>query len=416
MPSDPYQWYLGRANFFDAWEITTGSSAVTVAVLDSGIAQDVPDLTNKIVAPADVSSSTLNTLWPAWKDDMGHGTEVASVLAAQTDNGVGIAGAGWNVMVMPVRLSKSGESTFQIDAEIRGIVYAVDHGADVINISAGSLYPNDAEAEAVQYALQHDVVVVAAAGNGGRDGTPADQVQYPAAYPGVIAVGATAGPPQGHDLIAEWSSRGTALTVVAPGHQHHRVHGPTRSAWSLSLGSAGHVVRRTAGGRVGRSDEVGRPRPDTGRGRQALISTAVDLGAPGFDETFGWGMIDAARALQAVGGQVTTTTLAPTTTTTDLGHPSRPRPRPPVGPTTTTSSTTTTIGTRPRPRPRSRPPRGSPTCPPARSTRRPSSNWRRRVSSRAISDGLFHPDDPATRQQFAKMVLLALGRTPDARP
>jgi subtilisin family serine protease len=398
-PSDPYEWYLQRANFLNAWDITLGSADVTIAVLDSGIARDVPDLTNKIVSPVDVSTPTLSTVWPAWKDIMGHGTEVASVAAAQTDNGEGIAGAGWKVTVMPVHLSDG--PSFPIDAEIRGIMYAVDHGADVINISAGSLFANDAEREAVEYALQRDVVVVAAAGNGGRDGYPADQVQYPAAYPGVIAVGATAGPPLGSDLIADWSSRGPALTVVAPGTN---IIGYTANtvSWSLSAGLQGtSFASPLVAGLVGLMKSVD-PILTPAAAKAALIATAVDRGDPGFDQTFGWGLIDAARALEAVGGRVTTTTVASTTTTTAIIQPPTTTTS---GPTTTTTLAPTTTTTQP-PAPRfADVPVGSLYAPAIE-----------RLAAAGViegyADGLFHPGDPATRQQFAKMVLLALGRTP----
>jgi subtilisin family serine protease len=399
-PSDPYQWYLQRANFLNAWDITLGSADVTIAVLDSGIARDVPDLTSKIVAPVDVSTPTPSTVWPAWKDIMGHGTEVASVAAAQTDNGEGIAGAGWNVSLMPVHLSDG--PSFPIDAEIRGIVYAVDHGADIINISAGSLFPNDAEREAVEYALQQDVVVVAAAGNGGRDGYPADQVQYPAAYPGVIAVGATAGPPLGSDLIADWSSRGSALTVVAPGTN---MIGYTANTvmWSLSAGLQGtSFASPLVAGLVGLMKSVD-PGLTPAAAKAALIATAFDLGEPGFDETYGWGLIDAARALEAVGGRVTTTTVPSTTTTTSI---IRPPTTTTSGPTTTTTLPPTTTTTARPPAPRfADVPAGSPYAPAIE-----------RLAAAGViegyPDGLFHPGDPATRQQFAKMVLIALGRTP----
>ncbi len=403
--SDPYEWYLSRADFFNAWDMTTGSPSVTVAVLDSGIARDVPDLTNKIVAPVDVSTSTPNTVWPAWKDIMGHGTEVASVVAAQTDNDVGIAGAGWNVTVMPVHLSDG--PTFAIDAEIRGIVYAVDHGADIINISAGSLYGNDAEAEAINYALTHNVVVVAAAGNGGRDAYPNDQVQYPAAYPGVIAVGATAGPPLYGDLIADWSSRGPALTLVAPGTNIIGYTADT-AGWRLTSGLMGtSFAAPLVSGAVGLMKSVD-PGLTPAEAKSALISTAGDLGAPGFDQTFGWGMLDAARAVQAVGGQVTTTTLGSTTTTT-TGQPTTTTVPPPT--TTTTSATTTTTQestttTTQPPAPRfADVPTGSPYA----------SAIEQLAATGVVggyADGLFHPGDPATRQQFAKMILLTLGRTP----
>ena len=405
LPSDSYQWYLSRADFFDAWDITTGSADVTVAVLDSGIARDVPDLTDKIVSPADVSGSSPNTLWPAWKDIMGHGTEVASVVAAQTDNGEGIAGAGWNISVMPVHLSDG--PTFAIDAEIRGILYAVDHGADIINISAGSVYPNDAEREAVQYALTHNVVVVAAAGNGGRDAYPDNQVQYPAAYPGVIAVGATAGPPLHADLIADWSSRGSALAVVAPGTNIIGYTADTLS-WRLSAGLQGtSFAAPLVAGLVGLMKSVDPGLTPSGA-RLALVSTAVDLGTPGFDETFGWGLIDAARAVRAVGGHVTTTTLAPTTTTSGIEPPTTTTT---IGPTTTTSSTTTT--TQPSTTTTSQPHAPRFADVPTGSLYAPAIE---RLAAAGViggyPDGLFHPDDPATRQQFAKMVLLALGRTP----
>ena len=176
------------------WETTTGDPGVVIATVDTG-ANGIPDLEGAFVPGYDFVD---NDFEPQDTHAGGHGSRVASVIAARGNNQIGMAGYCWGCRVMPIRVSANGSaSPARIAAGIR---YAVDRGARIINVSlshAGS--PDAAEAAAVAYAVERDVIVVASAGNAGTD-TP----QYPAAYPGVLAVGAT----DDLDTLYFWSSYG----------------------------------------------------------------------------------------------------------------------------------------------------------------------------------------------------------------
>ena len=140
-------------------------------------------------------------------DDNGHGTWVAGIIAANPDNGTGVAGITWTNKVMPVKVMNANGSGYTSDLA-DGIRWAVDHGASVINMSIGGYGASNLLHDAVTYAWTHDVVLVAAAGNS-RSTTPS----YPAAFPEVISVSAT----QIDDEFTNWSNYGSTINVSAPG-------------------------------------------------------------------------------------------------------------------------------------------------------------------------------------------------------
>lgn len=233
VPNDPQfgsQWGLTKINCPQAWDSTTGDSSIVVAVLDTGVDLNHPELAPLLLPGQDlVDFPPGSTPRPGWvfegdftgvdavpQDEVGHGTHVAGTIACATNNGVGVAGVAWNVGLLPVRVlarirntatgrvSGSG-SAANIAAGIR---WAVDNGARVINMSLGGYADTTVEREAIAYAVSRGVVVVAAMAND-NTGEPA----YPAAYPGVIAVGAT----DSGDSRAEFSNFGNWIDVAAPG-------------------------------------------------------------------------------------------------------------------------------------------------------------------------------------------------------
>jgi thermitase len=184
----------------EAWTVTTGSG-IGVAVLDSGVATDNPDITPKVVARANFTTARNN------EDNYGHGTHVAGIVAATVDNSIGVAGVcpGCTILAGKV-LSDTGMGSSSGLAN--GINWAVNSGAKVINMSlvVGASLTLEA---AVNNAWSKGVVLVAAAGNGGNQ-----TMTYPAAYPNVIAVGAT----DNNDAKASFSTYGdTWVDVAAPG-------------------------------------------------------------------------------------------------------------------------------------------------------------------------------------------------------
>jgi thermitase len=204
IPSDPYlanQWDLDKIQAQEAWNITTGNASVTIAILDTGVDQDHEDLRDKIVANKNfTTSSTVDDLY-------GHGTHVAGIAAASTNNGIGIAGVGYNCSIMNVKvLDDSGSGYYSWIAN--GIIWAADNGAKVINMSLGGSSSSSTLESAINYAWSKDVVIVAAAGNNGNT-----KPVYPAYYSNCIAVAAT----DESDAKASFSTYGTWVDVAAPG-------------------------------------------------------------------------------------------------------------------------------------------------------------------------------------------------------
>ena len=201
-PQWPDQWGLRTMGFPRAWDVTRGSKNVVVAVLDTGVDSSHPDLKGALVSGRDILHSD-NT--PA--DDNGHGTAIAGIVAARGDNGVGIAGACWACLVMPVKvLGADGTGTTSDVAA--GVIWAADHGARVINLSLGAPGTTAALSEAIDYAASKDIVIVASAGNS-SSATPF----YPAADPAVIGVAAS----NPNDELYSWSNHGPWVQVAAPG-------------------------------------------------------------------------------------------------------------------------------------------------------------------------------------------------------
>jgi hypothetical protein len=237
-----------------------------------------PDLAGRTVAGYNVVDPS-----SAPSDTAGHGTFVAGVIAANTNNGAGVAGVVWNGRVMPVKVF-AGASAFDSDVAT-GIVWAVDHGARVINLSLGGPQPSDLLHAAVQYAANRDVVVVVAAGNSG-DNTP----QYPAAFPEVIAVGAT--DPAGQRV--DFSTYGDWLDVAAPGFNITSTYLNGGYATGAGTSFAAPIVSGIAA--LVRAQNPALTQAQVG---DRLRTSARDAGPRGIDPYYGYGVIDAARALGA---------------------------------------------------------------------------------------------------------------------
>jgi subtilisin family serine protease len=205
VPNDslwPLQWGLRVIGAPQAWDTTRGTSSSVIAVLDTGVDALHPDLVGSVVPGRDLVNGDADP-----SDDEGHGTSVAGVIAARTNNGEGQAGACWACSLMPVKVLDSTGSG-KTSTVASGIVWAVDHGARVLNLSLGSPGTTTALRDAVAYASRKNAVLVAAAGNSGVD-TPF----YPAGYTDVISVAATTEA----DVRYEWSNYGEWVRVAAPG-------------------------------------------------------------------------------------------------------------------------------------------------------------------------------------------------------
>jgi subtilisin family serine protease len=284
VPNDPY-YASAQASYLEpirlpaAWDVTTGADDLVLAVVDSGVDLLHPDLEDRLLPGRDFVNDDDSP-----DDDFGHGTQVATIAAASTDNRTGLAGVAWRAKVLPVKvLDRQGRGT---DADIAaGITWAVDHGADVINLSFGGPQPSQTLAAAVDHARSHNVVIVSAAGN-----AHAPSVDFPADLDGVIAVSAT----DRLGNLAWFSNYGPGIDVAAPGIDvlTGTYDGPYRRTEGTSFAApivAGIALLTRARFPGDAADAV------IARIRRG----ARDAGPLGIDDYFGYGIVD---ALATVGG------------------------------------------------------------------------------------------------------------------
>jgi len=269
-----YQWALDRLHAEDAWETATGAGAV-VAVVDTGVDGSHPDLLGRLTTDG---HDYITGAGDGRLDENSHGTHVAGIIAATSGNRVGTAGLAPQAKIMPLRVLDASGAGWSSDIA-KAIMYATDHGADVVNLSLGGPDQDSVTATAVKYAVSHGVIVLAAAGN---ERTTGNATSYPAAYPGVIAVAST---DQG-DASSSFSNTGTYVDVSAPGG---RILSTVPGSWAYKSGTSMATPYVSAAAALAVDATDGAITPATFE--QAVTGSAEDLGTAGWDPQFGFGLI-----------------------------------------------------------------------------------------------------------------------------
>jgi len=271
------QWALARTNWLQVWPLTLSSPYVLVAILDTGIDRDHEDLAGRVVAEVNFSDS------PVADDLHGHGTHIAGIIAADTGNGIGIAGVAPRSLIMNVKVADD-RGRCDAAAIADGILWAVDNGANILNISLSLSEPSETLEEAIAYAWSHGVLITAAAGNNGSSAP-----QYPAYYPQVIAVTAT----KEDDSRAPLATYGGWVDVAAPGYEIYSTLPNNQYGYKTGTSQAAAYVTGLAVllyGMATDSDGDGWVNDEV---RSAIESTCQQIDGSGM----GHGLVDWAKAV-----------------------------------------------------------------------------------------------------------------------
>lgn len=299
----PLQWAPPKIGMPAVWDVTRGRAEVRIAIVDTGVDIDHPDLVDRFDGKSGWDFVNGDGIPD---DDNGHGTHVAGIAAATTDNGKLVAGIAGSSTILPYKVLGPDASGWTTDIA-EGVLMAVQQNADVINLSLGTRTDSQSLREAVATAVAAGRVVVAATGNAGV--TPID---YPADYPGVIAVAAT----DAADRSPIWSNYGPSVDVSAPGLG-------IRSTWNngSSREDSGTSMSAPFVSGVAALIRTAHPTLDRVQIEYALTSTAVDLGPAGRDPDFGYGRLDAYKAVLRPITEATATIPAQTFTGSSITPP-----------------------------------------------------------------------------------------------
>jgi subtilisin len=284
-PAEVLPWGIDRIDAEKVWPLGNTADPIKVGIIDTGISNKHPDLLTNI-------KDGVNTINPfkSWNDDNGHGSHVAGIIAA-LDNDIGVIGVGPKIDLYAIKVLGANGSGYLSDV-IEGIQWAIANNMQVINMSLGTTSDIQLFHDAVISAKNAGIVVVAAAGNSGG------AVSFPAAYPEAIAVSAT----DENNVIASWSSRGPEVDLSAPGVNIYSTYKGTGYATLSGTSMAAPHVAGTAAlvlnTPVGTYDLNGNNKWDPDEVQKKLQDTATDLGASGFDNLYGWGLVNAFRAVQ----------------------------------------------------------------------------------------------------------------------
>ena len=285
-PRSGEQYSLDRMQVRSAWGLSPGGASI-VAVLDTGVQFDHPDLAGRLLEGHDFVNNDGDAT-----DDNGHGTWVSGIIAANPNESYGMAGISWNDWILPVKIMNN-QGIGDTSDLTSGIIYAADRGTTVINMSVGGFPYSQYVQDAVNYAWNKGAVLIGAAGNNRREET-----FYPASFANVVSVSAT----QPDDEFSNWSSYGSKVDVSAPGASVLTTNCYTctyggHDTWGthVKISGTSFATPNVAGvvalirGRF----------PSEGPGQivNRLLGSVDDMGYPGWDNRYGLGRVNAARAV-----------------------------------------------------------------------------------------------------------------------
>jgi subtilisin family serine protease len=285
--AETIDWGLKLLGIPPLWKETKGEG-IKVAVLDTGIALEHPDLQPAILEARDFTRSP-----SAAYDAQGHGTHVSGIIAARR-NSHGIVGVAPEAKIIAAKvLNDEGSGTSQ--DIVAGIHWAIESGADILSMSLGSPEPDEEIHQALLLAISKGIFVITAAGNEGPD---LDTVGYPAGFPEMVAVGSI----DRRKRLSQFSSRGRQVDVAAPGDQITSCYPPRGFATLSGTSMATPFVSGVVALALSKHRQMGGKTPL--RTQQDLIEhlrrTSIDAGPAGFDPLYGYGILNPEKLIQGV--------------------------------------------------------------------------------------------------------------------
>lgn len=272
------QYYLRQINATKAWNITVGDSLL-VGILDTGVNSKHPDLTGKISGGRNENNKDLS-------DDIGHGTEVAGIIAANTNNSQGIAGISWNTKILSVRITdENGQA--RVSQVVQGLDEAYSKGVKIVQISLSTNQFSQTLKDAIKEAKERGILIISTGGN-----TGIEELRFPAAFDGVIGVGAV----DKTKDIESYSTRGEHISLVAPGSF---IYTTSLSSYNETSGTSFAAPQIAGAAALVWSIN---PELTNNEVREILLNSADDLGQDGRDNEYGYGLLNIEKAVELAKG------------------------------------------------------------------------------------------------------------------